>query len=614
MIIRNFLNINKGAYFMISLFGILSFCSCTKEKPKTENISHKEQLKNQFDQDISMAILFLDSAATDQSKLKQHLTASRTYFKKIEPVLAALDIENYGFLNQPNILKVEEDDYTDIKVKKASGYQVLEEEIYADEMDNEVIQKHLSLVSNRLKLVKENISFTHVKPYHFLWLFRKAIVRIGITGTTGFDSPVLENSLEESKIVYQSLQTSLSYYQDQFKDQTLFDEWNKEIDATTKDLSGDFNAFDRYHFIKNHTHKQLVLWNKMVEDWGATFPFELAIKNEANSLFSDATFNLTFFSDQNSGPTTPEKIALGEKLFYDTSLSSENQISCATCHHPDKAFTDGLKIGKGVTRNTPTLLYAGLQQDFFYDKRAGSLEGQIVSVVENENEFHTDLATLKNVVINDSIYANAFKEVFHRKDITDAHIRNAIASYIRSLNPFNSKFDRNINNLENSLTQNEINGFNLFHGKAKCATCHFAPLFNGTVPPDYKESEIELIAVPEQNDTINATISPDLGRYYVYKTPERKHFFKTSTVRNVSKTAPYMHNGVYNSLEEVVDFYNRGGGAGIGIDPEYQTLPPDPLNLNPQEIKDLIAFMESLEDQDDSYAETKTEKLASTTN
>ncbi|SHI47395.1 cytochrome c peroxidase [Aquimarina spongiae] len=614
MIIKNFLNINKGAYFMISLFGILSFCSCNKEKSKTENISHKEQLKNQFDQDISMAILFLDSAATDQSKLKQHLTASRTYFKKIEPVLAALDIENYGFLNQPNILKVEEDDYTDIKVKKASGYQVLEEEVYADEMNTEVIQKHLSLVANRLKLVKENISFTHVKPYHFLWLFRKAIVRIGITGTTGFDSPVLENSLEESKIVYQSLQTSLSYYQDQFKDQTLFDEWNAEIDATTKDLSGDFNAFDRYHFIKNHTHKQLVLWNKMAEDWGTTFPFELAIKNEANSLFSDATFNLTFFSDQNSGPITPEKVALGEKLFYDTNLSSANQISCATCHHPDKAFTDGLKIGKGVTRNTPTLLYAGLQKDFFYDKRAGSLEGQIVSVVENENEFHTDLETLKNVVSNDSVYANAFKEVFHRNEITDAHIRNAIASYIRSLNPFNSKFDRNINNLENSLTQSEINGFNLFHGKAKCATCHFAPLFNGTVPPDYKESEIELIAVPEQNDTINATISPDLGRYYVYKTPERKHFFKTSTVRNVSKTAPYMHNGVYNTLEEVVDFYNRGGGAGIGIDQEYQTLPPDPLNLSPQEIKDLIAFMESLEDIDTSYSETKTEKLASTTN
>jgi len=126
-------------------------------------------------------------------------------------------------------------------------------------------------------------------------------------------------------------------------------------------------------------------------------------------------------------------------------------------------------------------------------------------------------------------------------------------------------------------------------------------VFNGTVPPDYKESEIELIGVPEKNDTINAMISSDLGRYEVYKTPERKHFFKTPTVRNVGLTGPYMHNGVYNTMEEVVDFYNRGGGFGIGIDQPYQTLPPDPLNLTKKEINDIIAFMKSLNDKAVEY-------------
>ena len=588
---------------MISLF-ILSiiFSSCSKEV-KEEKTPFNILMKEQFTNDISMAIDFLDSAKTKNSDLKKNFLESRKYFKKIEPILISLDIENYGFLNQPNILKVEEEDYTDIKIKKPSGYQVLEEEIFTENIDSLLVEKHLNLTSNRLKIIKENTKFNHLKTYHFLWLLRKSIIKIALTGITGFDSPVLENSLKESKIVYQSLKTYINICKDNFKDKELFNMWNDEINKSIKDLSADFNTFNRYDFIKNHTHVQLKIWNKTVTDWNISFPFELAIKNDATSLFSKNTFNPVYFAEKNSGETNQEKIALGKELFYDTNLSSEKNLSCATCHHQDKAFTDGLKIGMGVTRNTPTLLYAGLQQSFFYDKRAGSLEGQIIAVVENENEFHTDLETLRKVVAQDTSYIKKFEAVFKNNKISNSQIRNAIASYIRDLVPFDSKFDRNINDLENTLTQSEINGFNLFNGKAKCATCHFAPVFNGTVPPDYKESEIELIGVPEEKDTVNAIISKDLGRYYVYKTPERKHFFKTSTIRNISKTGPYMHNGVYNTLEEVMDFYNRGGGAGIGVESNYQTLPPDPLNLTTTEIKDIIAFMKSLEDkmQEEEY-------------
>ncbi len=595
-------NTYKGAYFLISLFLILAaFSSCKEEKTSTEKISFNTLMKNQFTNDISTAIVFLDSAANDKSNIQNHFLESRKYFKKIEPILSSLDVENYGFLNQPNILKIEEDDFTDIKIKKPSGYQVLEEEIFTEKLDHNSINKHINLVSNRLKLIKENTSFNHLKTYHFLWLFRKSFIRVALTGITGFDSPVLENSLSESKIVYQSLKDYLSIFKDEFKDQSLYTKWTTELDSSIQDLEGDFNTFNRYQFIKKHTHLQLELWNEMVKDWNVSFPFELAINNDATSLFSTDTFNIAYFSDRNSGETTPEKIALGEKLFYDTNLSSNKKISCSTCHHPDKAFTDGKKISAGVTRNSPTLRYAALQKAFFYDKRAGSLEGQIIAVVENENEFHTDLETLETEIKKDSSYIRDFAQSYPSREITNTEIRNAIASYIRSLISFDSKFDRNINDLENTLTASEINGFNLFNGKAKCATCHFAPVFNGTVPPDFKESEIELIGVPEHNDTINATISKDLGRYYVYKTPERKHFFKTSTVRNTSKTAPYMHNGVYTTLEEVVDFYNRGGGHGIGIEQEYQTLPPDPLQLTKQEINDIIVFMNSLEDNGMKY-------------
>ncbi|GAA4277442.1 cytochrome-c peroxidase [Aquimarina mytili] len=590
----------KEVYFAISLFIILSLiASCSSDKvEKSKRVPSNALMKEQFIKDISMSIASLDSATANMDKVCEYYVTSRKYFKKTEPILSFLDTENYGFLNQPNITKIEEEDFTDIKIKKPSGYQVLEEEIFAEELDSLNVIKHLNLVSNRLKLIKENISFSHLKSYHFLWLFRKSFIRIALTGITGFDSPVLENSLEESKIVYQSLKTYLSIFENKFENKALYEDLKIEIDQSIEDLNGDFNSFDRYHFIKNHTHKQLDLWNQIVADWNVRFPFELAIKNDATSLFESNTFNLTYFSDRNSGKTTPERIELGKKLFNDARLSSSKKISCATCHHSNKAFTDGLKVSKGVTRNAPTLLYAALQKGFFYDKRAGSLEGQIIAVVKNKNEFHSDLETLEKAVRNDSTYIHDFSISYPNKGITNVEIRNAIASYIRSLTPFNSKFDRNINNKERSLTQNEINGFNLFNGKAKCATCHFAPVFNGTVPPDYKESEIELIGVPEENDTIHAKISSDLGRYYVYKTPERKHFFKTSTVRNANITSPYMHNGVFNTLKEVMNFYNRGGGAGIGIHQKLQTLPPVKLNLTDQEINDIIDFIKSLEDKD----------------
>ena len=181
--------------------------------------------------------------------------------------------------------------------------------------------------------------------------------------------------------------------------------------------------------------------------------------------------------------------------------------------------------------------------------------------------------------------------------ITNMNVRNAIATYIRSLAPFDSKFDRNMNDLEDTMTTEEINGFNLFMGKAACATCHFPPAFNGTVPPKYMETEFENLGVPKNASFDNPVLDDDLGQFFPYEVNEKKHFFKTSTVRNVELTGPYMHNGVYETLEEVVQFYNVGGGQGMGLDVPLQTLPSDSLNLTDIESKAIIAFMKTLTDQ-----------------
>jgi cytochrome c peroxidase len=139
-------------------------------------------------------------------------------------------------------------------------------------------------------------------------------------------------------------------------------------------------------------------------------------------------------------------------------------------------------------------------------------------------------------------------------------------------------------------------GFTVFMGKARCGTCHFAPLFNGTEPPAYVTTDPEIIGVPERPVLRHAQLDPDPGREAIDRVPSHRFAFKVPTVRNAAVTGPYMHNGAYRTLQEIVAFYDAGGGAGIGLDLPYQTLFDHPLKLTPGERADLIAFLRSLTD------------------
>ncbi|MNQ44125.1 Cytochrome c551 peroxidase precursor [compost metagenome] len=292
---------------------------------------------------------------------------------------------------------------------------------------------------------------------------------------------------------------------------------------------------------------------------------------------------------------------MGEKLFYDKSLSKNNDRSCATCHHPEKAFTDGLKTnvsltGSNLARNTPTLTYASLQNAQFWDMRQIDLEKQSIDVIQNKDEMHGSMENIHTKILLDKDYIKLFQKAYPKTLKTETwQIQNAIASYVRSLNSFDSRFDLYMRGKKNTLNNQEIEGMNLFMGKAKCATCHFTPLFNGTVPPSYSKTEHEVIGTP--NEESGKKLSPDLGRYQYNKMSQLIGAFKTPTVRNVAVTAPYMHNGVFKTLEEVVSFYNKGGGKGLGYAVENQTLPFDKLNLTVKEEQALVAFMKTLTDK-----------------
>ena len=183
-----------------------------------------------------------------------------------------------------------------------------------------------------------------------------------------------------------------------------------------------------------------------------------------------------------------------------------------------------------------------------------------------------------------------------RDSLTLLQIENALAAYLNTLQPMNSPFDRFIAGDQQALTPQQKNGFNLFMGKAQCGTCHFAPVFNGSTPPFFNRSEYEVLGVPGLTASVKKTADTDLGRYERYPVSVYRRAFKTPTVRNAAKTGPYMHNGSFKTLRDVLDFYNEGGGAGIGLASPEQTLSEKKLHLSQEEISDIIAFIGSLTD------------------
>ncbi len=586
------------AYLCVCL--LLLSIGCGKEEKKYESVDNFSiEISALYNDYLAKAISNLDKIDLEKvssSNRKNYYVAARKYFKLVEPILSYSDKNNYKSLNAPNIIQVKGEDTQDTRILNPIGFQVIEENLYDEEIDTITLTRAVNVTRDRLKLVKENNNLK-LKDYHIIWMLRDQIVRIATAGITGFDSPVLNQSLLESKYTYNTIIDIIKMNKNRFQSKDLMNDFIRVIQTAQKELDHDFETFDRFDFIKNHIDKQLKLLVDIQKDWIVSFPFEMALSNTMTTLFSKDALNIDYFSDQLSDTTQlTEKVAFGKMLFNDKSLSKDYNMACATCHVKDLAFTDGRKtFDFNQTRNTPTVTYAAYQQSFFMDARSGSLEGQVVGVIKNHNEFNMSMDSVVNRVLKNDSYKKQLSELYNNKKV-NYNIRHAIASYIRSLNTFNSKFDKNIRGEENTLTEEEKLGFNVFMGKAMCATCHFAPVFNGTVPPNYVDTELEFIGIPASKDTVNAKLSPDLGRYELFKTPERKHFFKTPTVRNSAVTTPYMHNGVYSSLKEVMEFYNKGGGAGLGIDNDYQTLPFDNLNLTEKEINALIAFAKTLTD------------------
>lgn len=577
-----------------TLVAILTFaCQSTNY----ENLTPIEKTKHNL---IQNYILFaknckkLDSLIQSKSEIKKsqnEFKKARLHYKKTESFIALYFPETSKSLNGAAIDKNNVHE-TSRKTEEATGFQKVEELLFAEEIDFEELKKHIGILNGFAQTLKANLENIQLSDSNIFEAQKLQMVRMMSLGISGFDSPIAQHSIPEAKATIESISDVIATFSD--------DEKFVEIISKTKtylDKNQNFNTFDRADFIlkycipiSNSIHRiQQKLKIK-------TNPYTNAINLDKKNIFEEGAFNQDYFApNYNQKPSTAQ-IKLGEELFFDPILSGDNKVSCATCHIPNQAYADHkVKAVEGIkSRNTPTLLNSAFQNVQFLDGRVTYLEDQAKSVINNKDEMHGSFANALDKIKNNTSYQKKFKKVFvSEKEITEQNLLKSLASYVRSLSKLNSKFDNYLRG-KVQLTQSEKNGFNLYMGKAKCATCHFFPLFNGSVPPLYNETESEVLGVPSQNTTQNATIDSDLGEFLITKAPLKKHAFKTPTVRNSAITFPYMHNGVYQTLEEVLDFYNRGGGSGIGITTENQTLPTDKLNLTKSEIKNLTNFIKTL--------------------
>lgn len=275
-------------------------------------------------------------------------------------------------------------------------------------------------------------------------------------------------------------------------------------------------------------------------------------------------------------PLTAEKIALGRRLFFDTRLSANDKISCASCHDPAQGFEDGLPRGAGVPgeelgRHTPTVINLAWGESFFWDGRASSLEEQALGPIEAKAEMALPLPQLVAKLTGEPSYVREFERAFGGGGITPARIGQAIASFERSLVTGLAPFDRWVSGDQSAMNDSAKRGFSLFVGKARCATCHSGWNFT-----DDSFHDIGLN-------------SEDKGRFEHLPLPRMRHAFKTPGLRNIVERAPYMHDGSLPDLSAVVDHYNDGFIRRPSLSEEMR-----PLQLSPGERKDLVAFLQSL--------------------
>lgn len=560
---------------------------------------------------ISLADL---SNANDRKKIKEQINISRGKLKAIDFWLRYFEPIAYRKINGPLPVEWENEVFEKFEppYRRQGGGLTLAEL----SLDEKIIHKDsvLALIDTSLfalQTFEADSITTQLNSYHHFFLANRLyLLNMAAIYTTGFECPDTNNIIPELQLMLAAVKNIYTNFNSTFPSTLLSKEYFEQYEKTIAFVNNqppDFSLFDHFTFIKDFVNPLFRMNQQFINKYEVrTISFnDFSLNNNANSIFDKSLYSPQntkgIFSLVEDEAILGEIKKIGKLLFYDPILSGNNMRSCASCHKPTEYFTDTslatafqFDRQQHLPRNAPSLINSVFNHLVMLDGKHISLQGQAREVMLNPIEMNSAEKELVKKVMSCKEYKDAFKKFLQytpeEKNVSLTHIVSAITFYYADFSNYYAPFDNAMNN-KAVLSGEEKNGFNLFMSKAQCGTCHFVPQFNGVKPP-YVSTEFEVLGVPE--DSTYKNLSKDKGRFDVNPAAETLNAFRTGTIRNAAFTKPYMHNGVFQTIDQVIDLYDAGGGAGKKLVVNNQTLSSDSLKLTKPEKSALIAFIHSL--------------------
>jgi cytochrome c peroxidase len=575
------------------------------------------QLETKLNDVLAVPAKSEGSDGTAQSRLIGSIHAARLQLKEVDFWLRYFDPIAYRLINGPLPVEWENEVFEKFeKPYRRVGAGLTLSELYLQEGNTVVDSVHALIRQsiNALAVFRADSTTVNFRTYdHFFLANRLFLLNLAAIYTTGFECPDKERVIPELRQMLHAVKTIYTTHNSKFPQQKLSHEYLDLYAAAIDfvDKQPDDNAlFDHFSFIKRFVNPLFAINQQAIVTYkvrSVSFN-DYTLNNKCTSIFDKSLYKgqstTGIFSMVQDTTLLAEVRHVGKLLFYDPILSANNQRSCASCHKPTEYFTDttvatNLVFNRNgsLARNTPTLINAIYNHLLMLDGKHISLQEQGRGVITNPIEMNGDEKEVLRKIASCKLYKKSFQKFTRHtpeaRALTFDHVVSALSLYYGDFSAYSSSFDDAMNG-NRALSGKAIAGFNLFMGKAQCATCHFVPHFNGTRPP-YVGSEFEVLGVPA--DTTYTRLDTDSGRFLINPAQETIHAFRTGTVRNAQFTKPYMHNGVFNTLEEVIDFYDGGGGRGRHLNVQNQTLSADSLHLTFEEKSALVIFIRSLSER-----------------
>jgi cytochrome c peroxidase len=606
---------------LVTLFVSISFIS----KSNSGTVSEYQSLYTnkvvgfaQMHERLLESIIRSDvTSSTDILKLSNHIQQIRIQLKGVDFWLRYLEPLAYKKINGPLPIEWETEVFEKFEApykREAAGLTLAYLYLEQPNIDKAELQRLIqeSINATNTYLV-DSISSQLNNPNHFYLCNRLYLLNLAAIYTTGFECPDTDQVIPELLAMLKDVNDAYAAYNKSFPEKMLSVEYlnlyNKTIEFVQQQPKA-MHDFNHFVFIQQYVNPLFSMNQRMIRSHNVSSKslVDYSLNKKATSIFDKDVYyaqnSKGIFSRVTDSTVLREINDLGKLLFYDPILSGNNLRSCASCHVPTQYFTDtinrtSLQFNRTdrLIRNTPSLINVQHNHLLMLDGMHISMQHQATAVITNPLEMGSSAQDMLEKVLSCKEYQLKFSKLLpytpQEKKITIDHIVSAITLYYNKFSNAYAPFDEAMNE-KKTIDPLVQEGFNLFMSKAQCATCHFVPQFNGVKPP-YVNSEFEVIGIPA--DKFFTTVSMDSGRAMVYYSDEMIQAFRTSTLRNAAYTKPYMHNGVFDNLVEVIEFYNNGGGLGSGLQVPNQTLSSDSLHLTMEEIMKIELFIQSLNEE-----------------